>query len=542
MPYRKTITAYFFFILFCSGFADPRETNFLYSKYALDGVPLAILESTKEDEVWVVTDAASLIQLGWEKGIQKILPLRKGVQGSFPRPSGGVLIWFVNGEVQSYDSSGTLVLKIEGSHDSLRQAWETTGGYTVVEEEGNRVGMYSLSGNKLLEWKREGGQGKKEWTTLLPLQIVSLSTHEEDVVLDAQSSGSCTLWRIDGVPLTRLQFPHPLQLVSFVHGKLLLGVSPEGRGTLLSLEGKEIRRIDRIDRILNIVSPSFPKMRLEQDGTVSYMDPDGIFHSIPLLEDSGAAPLSIPLDLKGGNVTAFSVSSRWNSFWVGDSQWVLHWFRPSGIRVRSGETLGQNRDTSGISGPAADSPPPHPVVPVPKSPAEQYFLDLAQSPFLQKNQQLIEEARESLQKGTLRSILLGLRRGLRTLTTRKELGAALRVEAIQLLGSMGDRFDGEWLGKRLILETDSVVLRSILESLYRLSNAPPASGRKDLFLYLRNRRIYLSLIELQRSLTLLKRWIQISDVPLQDEELDQLAALATLSSSFQNSILEFLRK
>jgi len=155
---------------------------------------------------------------------------------------------------------------------------------------------------------------------------------------------------------------------------------------------------------------------------------------------------------------------------------------------------------------------------------------------------LIEETKESLRRATLRGILPALKKGLRTLVAREEAGASLRGEGVLLLGRMGDRFDGEWLGKRLLQEKDPAIRSKILEALQLLANAPPQTAREDLFTFLGNRKTYLSENDLRRSLDLLERWIFVSGIPLRPEELEQLSSLAALSPSFSKAILEFIRK
>ncbi len=459
MPAGKTIIVIFFFTIGTSSVAWPKDTEFIYLKYALDGLPIAILASTREDDVWVVTDAASLIQVRWKEGIQKILPLRKGVKGASPRPAGGVLIWFDNGDVEFRTPTGDLVHQMHGGNGAILQARETIGGYTVLAKEENRIELYSLSGNKLLEWKREG-------IDLLPLQI-----SEEDTILDARSGGICIIRRIDGAVLAKLQIP------------LIL---------------------------------------LEEGSTILHV--------------------SFPLDLKGARVTAFAPSPGGSSFWVGDSEWVLHWIRSISSRPITAERL------SGISKPL----PSLEILQLPDTsegsfpteqyfPAEQYFLDLARSSFMEKNLQLIEEAKESFLRGNLRWILSDLKKGLRVLASREEAGVFLRIEAMLLLGRVGDRFDGEWMGKRLIHEKDPAVQRSILEALHLLANAPAQTTREALLSYLKNRQKHLELRDLQLSLSLLKRWMIVSGIPLQPAEMEQLSSLAALSSPFQKAILEFIR-
>ena len=509
MSVGKALTILLLLFLGYRGDSAPLVTDYLYLQYALDGVPLAIFDSSIEDEVRVLTDAASILQVRWGDGIKMTIPLKRGVQGAFPSPFGGFLVWFEDGEIQGYNSFGTLVHQFISGEGQLRVARETRGGYTVVEKEGNRVEVYGLLGNKLLEWKREGQKP-------LPIQI-----SEEDLVLEAESSGGCVIRRVDGTVLTQFPFPHPLRSITWIEGKGLVGISPEGKVTTLNLEGKEVGSGFLLPKdFLGALSS------IEADGTgnVAYIDPEGNGHLI-----FSRVLLSIPLDLRGSQVTALGFSRQGTSLWVGDSRWVLHWIRVSTDRVKgSKEPPSSSADLSKIF--PSDSF------------AEQYYQDLAQSTYPLKNIRLIEEAKESLHRATLRGILPALKRGLQTLVTREETGASLRAEGVQLLGRMGDRFDGEWLGKRLLKEKDPAIRSKILEALQLLANAPTQTARKDLFTFLWNRKIHLSENELRQSLALLERWIFVSGIPLRPEEWVQLSSLAALSPSFSKAILEFIRK
>ncbi len=269
-------------------------------------------------------------------------------------------------------------------------------------------------------------------------------------------------------------------------------------------------------------------IKVNEGSAVSYIDQEGVFHWIPLEDESGSIRLSFPLELNGNQVTTLSFAGLGTSFCAGDSQWVLHWiripdrklFQPSSIKGSQLALL---------------------ITPL-FNPAEQYFIDLANSPFLQKTLQLIEEAKEFLRRGNLQWILFGLKKGLQTLIAREELGVSIRLEAVLLLGRIGDGFDGEWLGKRLIREKEHTVRRRILEALHLLATAPNTTTRKDLFTYLRNKRNTLELSELRLSLSLLERWMKVSGLPLQQDELEQLSSLAADSPRFSQTILEFLRK
>lgn len=521
MSVGKALTILLLLFLGNRGDPVPPDTDYLYLQYALDGVPLAIFDSSIEDEVRVLTDAASILQVRWREGIKMMVPLKRGVQGAFPSPFGGFLVWFEDGEIQGYNSFGTLVHQFLSGEGQIRIAKETRGGYTVVEKERNRVEVYGLSGNKLLEWKREGQKP-------LPIQI-----SEEDLVLDAESSGGCVIRRVDGTVLTQFSFPHPLRSITWIEGKGLGGISPDGKGTTLNLEGKEVGSGFLLPKdFLGALSS------IEADGTgnVAYIDPEGNGHLI-----FSRVLLSIPLDLKGAQVTALGFSRGGTSLWVGDSRWVLHWIRA----FRDGEK-GSKEQPSSPDIPRSEKPPSYPtdlpkLVPY-SSFAQKYYQDLAHSPFPLKNIRLIEEAKESLHRANLRGILTDLKRGLQTLVTREETGASLRGEGVLLLGRMGDRFDGEWLGKRLLKEKDPAIRSKILEALQLLANAPTQTVRKDLFTFLGNWKTHLRENELRQSLALLERWIFVSGIPLQPQELEQLSSLAALSPSFSKAILEFIRK
>jgi hypothetical protein len=508
MSVGKALTIVFLLFFFgYRGYSLPPVPDYLYLQYALDGVPLAIFESSREDEVTVLTDAASMIQVRWGEGVKKLLPIKRGVRGAFQRPFGGFLVWFEDGEIEGYNSFGSLVHQLRSGDGELRLARETRGGYTVVER-GNRVELYGLGGNKLLEWKREGVEP-------LPIQI-----SEEDLVLDAESSGGCIVRRVDGTVLTQFPFPHPLRQLAWIQGRVLMGISLGGKVTTMNLEGKEIGSGVFLPKNLGALS----SVENDGKGNVAYIDPEGNCHLI-----FSRVHLSIPLDLKGAQVRTLGFSRGGTSLWVGDSRWVLHWIRAS--------TEGRNGSNEPPSSPADLSK----IFPS-DSFAEQYYQDLAQSTFPLKNIRLIEETKESLRRATLRGILPALKKGLRTLVAREEAGASLRGEGVLLLGRMGDRFDGEWLGKRLLQEKDPAIRSKILEALQLLANAPPQTAREDLFTFLGNRKTYLSENDLRRSLDLLERWIFVSGIPLRPEELEQLSSLAALSPSFSKAILEFIRK
>lgn len=505
--------------LWYRGGAEPPDKDYRYLQYAMDGVPLTIFESSRDEEVWVLTDAASMLQVRWGEGIEKIIPLKKGVQGAFPRSYGGCLVWYEDGEIQGYNSFGSLLYQLRSGNGELRLAKQTRGGYTIVEKEGNRVELYSLSGNKLIEWKREG-------VNPLPTLI-----SEEDLVLEADSSGGCVIRRIDGRVLNRILFPHPLRIVTWIRGNLLVGISPEGKVTTLDLEGKEIGCGAILPKNFTGL---LPLVQAGGEGTIVSIDPEGKGHLIfsqvvCAKENSVVYSFSVPLDLQVGHVTALGLSPRGTSLWVGDSRWVLHWVRVSIDRLK-----GSREPLSSLSDPSQTLDF--------TSFAEQYYQDLSQSTLPQKNIQLIDEAKKSLGQATLREILTDLKRGLRTLVAWEEAGVSLRGEGILLLGKMGDCFDGEFLGERLIQEKDPSIRSKILEALYLLANAPTPTTRKDLFIFLRIRKAHLGENELKQSLALLERWIFVTGIPLQPEESEQIASLAGLSPSFSKAILEFIRK
>ncbi|MCX7786941.1 MAG: hypothetical protein N2442_04485 [Spirochaetes bacterium] len=513
MPVRKTVILLVLVALWYRMGAEAQDRDAFYIKYALDGKPLAILHSAQGDEVWVVTDANSLVRVRWQGGIQKQVPLPRGVKGAFPRFQGGVLIWFSSNEIQWYNSNGGLVRQFRVENDAVRLVQETMGGYALVETEESKAVLYSLAGNKLLEWKREGAPS-------LPLQI-----SDQDTILDAQTTGHCVVRRIDGTILTKLHFPHPLLLVSWVGDRILLGVSPDGKATLLNQDGKELG-----SRILfptqTLLYPSM--IQISRGGTVSYLDLNGYFHVSSLEEGSDGLPRSYPLNLQNSQPTALGVSSTGISICVGDSQWILHW-----IRVPDEKLPRTSRKA------VLQYSVPNTFL---LNPAEQYFMDLVKSPFPRKNLQLLEETKNYLRDGNLHWILLEVKKGLQALITREELGATLRVDAVLLLGRIGDGFDGEWLGKRLIEEKEQVVRRSILEALYPLSVAPNEITRKDLFTYLRSKRKTLDLLDLRLSLVLLDNWIKSSGFPLRQDEMETLSSLAAENPQFSRPIVEFIRR
>ncbi|MFQ3620168.1 MAG: hypothetical protein SNJ78_04380 [Spirochaetales bacterium] len=484
-------------------------------RIALDGVPLSLPLITDNGEGWVITDAPSLVHFRPGTKDPVFLPLPKGVRGGSLLISPevhvwGVQVWMENNAVFSYDRRGNRQITLPPFSEPLQQVLSMPGGYTLVQLQSGKKVLYSLKGRELLSWKAAEGP---------PLCI-----SQEGLVLESEYQGRTNIRFLDGTLLVQLQFPHSIYKVAWIENHRIVGVSPEGAWSILSLEGK----VEAKGTLLGLEGSLYNKqLSFAFNQQVVYVDSSKKLkvESLPFTKEKEKVFL-----LEGTYFTVLGISPQARYVAVGDERWILQIFPLFSERFETPVKANQERNLAKLS-----------ILETISTPAEQYFSTLAKSPFAEQQYRLIQEGSNALKEKKLHFLLKGLKKGLQILIERPDAGLNKRIEATQLLGEIGDGRDADWLGQMLLSRTPPSVQTALLQALARLGRAPSTTLRRDLFAYLRKEGKNLSLLDLRNVLQIVKELMAVSEDSLRVEELELIQSILSLSLRHRGLLEEFFK-
>ncbi|MBP7494616.1 MAG: hypothetical protein KA771_03900 [Spirochaetales bacterium] len=472
-----------------------------YQRIALDGIPLGKILVQDTGDIFVVTDAPSLIHIDPRRRIQGNFPLPGKVLDVDPRKEGGAIVWFANGLVSVYNRQGKKIQDFSGSKNPINAVFETSQGYFLVRRARGSWTLYGLSGKKLLSWE-------EDLSETLPI-----SFDREDRIVLAEPGGKIQIHQIDGLNLSSFQFPHTLTHVSWMGGSSLVGTSPDGSITVLDSAGTVLWEKEFAGNLL---------VDTDDHGNVGCLYGEGI---LTLLSKQGSPIFSLFLDSQSKLFTALDISSRGRFLIAGDIDWVLHLvessFEPAFVPL-----------------PSVAKPP------VSVTPADLYFQDLALSPFREKHIRLIEEGRSRTEQALLQSILYSLRKGLQTFLSREGVDPVLQFEAAVLLGEIGDGTDGEFLGSLLKRETNNQVILGILQGLRTSGKGSTMRVRNDLTWFLSRQGSKMPVTVLEALLDTLWIILDYQGYSLETDEREAILSVAASSSSVpvHKAITRFLQR
>jgi hypothetical protein len=510
-----------------------------YERIVLDGIPLGKILVQDTGDIFVVTDAPSLMHVDPKKRILGNFPLPGKVLDVYPRKEGGAIVWFSNGLVSVYNRQGKKIQDFSGTENPINAVFETSQGYFLVRRAMGSWTLYGLSGKKLLSWQ-------ENLSETLPI-----SFSREDRIVLAEPEGKIQIHQIDGLNLFSFQFPHTLTHVSWMGGSSLVGTSPDGSITVLDGEGRVLNQIRWRKDSMQVVPRTFETLLHGKDGSLMALDSagtvlwekefpgnllvdaddcgnvvclygDGI---LTMLSKQGNPIFSLRLDSQSKLFTTLDISSKGRFLVAGDIDWVLHLvessFEPAFVPL-----------------PSVAKPP------LSVTPADLYFQDLALSPFREKQIRLIEEGRSRTEQALLESILYSLRKGLQTFLSRENVDPAVRFEAAVLLGEIGDGTDGEFLGSLLKRETNNQVILGILQGLRTSGKGSTLRVRNDLTWFLSRQGGKIPITVLEALLDTLWMILDYQGYSLETDEREAILSLAASSSSVpvHKAITGFLQR
>ena len=469
-------------------------------RFVADG---AVTESpVVEDDgtVYCVSDGGSLYRVGPDGVLQWSRRLRGRPRAFLRKSDGTLLIVSTQGAVEGYNPSGSRVVDFTVRRDGrdILSLHESAGGRIMPVFRSGRFEIYSGSGKLLAGWRA-------------PAEISSPPLVQGSLTVCGLIDGRVLLYRGTGRMEREIAGTVPVEKIERAGDGSIVLLRKNGRLEVISMDGSLRMGKTLPDSPAGIlVRPAGGYYIYGGEGRVYCLDGDG--RELWNLGTRGGRPsgaaldsrenlfitgekgileaftsLGSPLwsaDIRGRpGFPAFSPSDRFLA--VGGSEWVLHLF----------EFIGYGPGSPVVPGPAAKGPPR-------RDPRDSeyrgdpdfiFLLRMAESRYAGRKREVLDDLEKRHGRENFGRSLDYSSEVLRYLSAEPHIVRGrpnmpdIRIQALELLGMLGDSRDREFLAELLLRERDDAVLPAVLSAIAAVRSDLGEVMRRGMSLYLQSR-------------------------------------------------------